>query len=124
MMESKKGFRAIARNLPMSPTKIRPIAAQVRRKPVVEAVAILESLPHKGARFLVKVIQSAMANAIYQDKNLDEETLHIKELLIDGGPSRKTIWPRGHGRMDRQIKRSSHISVVIDQEASANGTKS
>ncbi len=123
-MKSKKGFRAIARNLPMSPTKIRPIADQVRRKHVVDAIAILESLPQKGAKFLVKVIESAMANAMYQDKNLDEETVYIKELLVDGGASRKTIWPRSHGRMDRQIKRSSHISVVIDQEGTANGTES
>ena len=53
-MEAKKGFRAIAKNLPMSPSKIRPIADHVRRKKVVEAVAILESLPHKGAGYLKK----------------------------------------------------------------------
>jgi large subunit ribosomal protein L22 len=116
-MDVKKGFRAIAKNLPMSPTKIRPIADHVRRKKVVEAVAILESLPNKGAGYLKKVIESAAANAMYQDQNVDEESLYIAELLVDGGPSRKTIWPRSHGRADRQIKRSSHISVILDQKA-------
>ncbi len=116
-MEAEKGFRAVSRNLPMSPSKIRPIADNVRRKSYVEAVAILESLPHKGAGFLRKTIQSAAANAMYQDQNLDEDSLFVAELLVDGGPSRKTIWPRSRGRADRQIKRSSHISVVLGRKA-------
>ena len=116
-MEAKKGFRAVSKNLPMSPSKIRPVADHVRRKPYVDAIAILESLPNKGALYLRKVIQSAAANAMYQDQNLDEEMLFVSELLVDGGPSRKTIWPRSRGRADRQIKRSSHISVVLDQKA-------
>ena len=116
-MEAKKGYRAVSKNLPMSPSKIRPIADHVRKKSYIDAVAILESLPNKGAGYLKKVIESAAANALYQDQNLDEESLFVAELLIDGGPSRKTIWARSRGRADRQIKRSSHISVVLDQKA-------
>jgi large subunit ribosomal protein L22 len=116
-MEAKKGFRAVSKNLPMSPSKIRPIADHVRLKPYADAIAILDSLPNKGAGFLKKVISSAAANAMYQDQNLDEDSLFVAELLVDGGPSRKTIWPRSRGRADRQIKRSSHISVVLDQKA-------
>ena len=71
-MEAKKGFKARATNLPMSPTKIRPIADNIRRKPYVEAVAVLEALPNKGARLLKKVIQSAAANALHQNDMLDE----------------------------------------------------
>jgi large subunit ribosomal protein L22 len=116
-MEAKKGYRAVSKDLPMSPSKIRPIADHLRRKPYTDAIAILDSLPHKGAGYLRKVIQSAAANAMYQDQNLDEDSLFVAELLVDGGPSRKTIWPRSRGRADRQIKRSSHISVVLDQKA-------
>jgi large subunit ribosomal protein L22 len=116
-MEAKKGYRAVSKNLPMSPSKIRPIADHLRRKPYTDAIAILDALPHKGAGYLRKVIQSAAANAMYQDQNLDEDSLFVAELLVDGGPSRKTIWPRSRGRADRQIKRSSHISVVLDQKA-------
>ena len=116
-MQARKGYRAVSRNLPMSPSKIRPIADHVRSKSYLDALALLESLPHKGAGFLKKVISSAAANAMHQDQNLDEENLVIAELLVDGGPSRKTIWPRSRGRADRQIKRSSHISVVLDREA-------
>jgi len=116
-MEAKKGYRAVSKNLPMSPSKIRPIADHVRKKSYIDAVAILESLPNKGAGYLKKVIESAAANALYQDQNLDRECLFVAELLIDGVPSRKSLWERSRGRADRQIKRSSHISVVLDQKA-------
>jgi large subunit ribosomal protein L22 len=118
-MEEKKGYSAVAKYLPMSSSKIRPIADNIRRKPYTEAVAILESLPNKGAKFLRKVIQSAAANAMNKNKTLDESVLYIKELCIDEGPSRTTIWPRSRGRADRLIKRSSHISVIVDEIAKA-----
>lgn len=114
-MEAKKGYKAIAKNLPMSPTKIRPIADNVRRKSYTDAIAILENLPNKGAKFLKKVIQSAAANALNQNNMLDEESLYIKELLVDGGPIQKRLWPRSRGRADRLLKRSSHISVVVEE---------
>ena len=79
-MDAKKGYSANARHLMISPTKLRRIADNVRRKPYSEAVAILEILPQRGARYLNKVIQSAAANALVQNKNLDEEMLFIKEL--------------------------------------------
>jgi len=114
-MEAKKGYKAIAKNLPMSPSKIRPIADNIRRKPYSEAVAILENLPNKGAKFLKKVIQSAAANALNQNNMLDEDSLYIKELMVDGGPIQKRMWPRSRGRADRLLKRSSHISVVVEE---------
>jgi len=115
-MEATKGYRALLKNLPMSPSKIRPIANHIRRKSYIDAIAILDAFPQKGAGYLKKAIQSAAANAMYQDQNLDEESLFVTELLVDGGPSRTTIWPRSHGRADRQIKRSSHIRVVLDHK--------
>jgi len=114
-MEAKKGYKAVAKNLPMSPTKIRPIADNIRRKPYAEAVAILENLPNKGAKLLVKVVKSAAANALNQNNMLDEDSLYIAELMVDGGPIQKRMWPRSRGRADRLLKRSSHISVVVDE---------
>ena len=63
-MEGKKSYRAHARYLHMSASKVRRVADQVRKKPYGDAIAILEALPHKGARLLKKVIQSAAANAL------------------------------------------------------------
>jgi len=109
------GYRANVPFLRLSPTKIRRIADHLRRKPYVEVVALLDVLPHKGARLLKKVIQSAAANALSRNKALDEQMLYVKELLIDGGPTMKRMWARGRGRADRLLKRSCHISVVIDE---------
>ncbi len=116
-MEAKKGYKAHAKHLMISPTKLRRIADNVRRKPYVEAVALLEALPHKGARFLEKVVKSAAANALVQNKDLDEEMLYISELQINEGPRIKRIWPRSKGRRDILLKRMSHISVIVDEIA-------
>ncbi|MFA6689841.1 MAG: 50S ribosomal protein L22 [Sphaerochaetaceae bacterium] len=117
-MEAKKGYRAVAKYLMVSPTKVRPVANLVRRKPYVEAVAILEAMPQKGARLILKALQSAGANAMSQNKKLDEEQLVVSELLIDEGPRLKRVWPRSHGRRDILLKRMSHITVVVDEKAS------
>ncbi len=117
-MEANKGYRAIAKYLMVSPSKVRPVADIVRRKPYVEAVAILEAMPQKGARLILKVLQSAGANAMNQNKKLDEEQLVVTELLVDEGPRLKRVWPRSHGRRDILLKRMSHITVVVDEKAS------
>jgi len=109
------GFRAEVPFQRVSATKIRRVADNVRRKPYTEAIALLEVLPHKGARLLRKLIQSAAANALAQNKNLDEQMLYVKEVLIDVGPTMKRMWARGRGRADRLLKRSCHISVVVDE---------
>jgi large subunit ribosomal protein L22 len=111
----KKGYKASARFLMVSPFKVRRVADNVRRKPYSEALAILESMPHKGARLLRKVISSAAANALYVNKKLDEDMLYIRDLQVNEGPRMKRIWPRARGRADRLMKRMSHISVVLDE---------
>ena len=119
-MEHKKGYFAQARFVRISPTKVRPIANQIRKRPYSEAIAVLENLPQKGARLLYKVISSAGANALYNNKSLDEDMLYIKDLQINEGPRMKRMWARGRGRADRLIKRMSHISVIVDEIAGVN----
>jgi large subunit ribosomal protein L22 len=113
VVEAKKGYSAQARYLHMAASKVRRVADHIRRVPYPQAVSILESLPHKGARFLTKVVKSAASNALYENKKLDEEMLYIKELLVNEGPQQKRVWARG--RADRLIKRSCHIIVVVDE---------
>jgi large subunit ribosomal protein L22 len=110
-----RGYSANVPFLRLSATKVRRVADNVRRKPYVEAIALLDVLPHKGARLLRKLIQSAAANALSQNKNLDEQMLYVKELRVDVGPTMKRMWTRGRGRADRFLKRTCHISVVIDE---------
>jgi len=114
-MEAKKGYRAQGNYILMSPTKMRRVANEIRRKPYSEAIALLESLPQKSAGIIKKIIQSAAANALVQNKQLDEEMLYIKDLKINEGPRYKRIWPRARGRRDILLKRLSHVSVVVDE---------
>jgi large subunit ribosomal protein L22 len=114
-MVEKTGYRAKASYVLVAPTKVRRVAGHVRRKPYTEAIAILESVPHKGARLLKKVIQSAASNALYQNKELDEDMLYVRELLINEGPRLRRIWYRARGRADMLHKRMSHITAVVDE---------
>lgn len=114
-MAAKSGYRAIARYVLVSPFKVRPVADSVRRRPYTEAVAILDNLPQKGAQLISKVIKSAAANALVQNKDLDEEMLYVKELRIDEGPRLRRVWFRARGRADLLLKRMSHIIAVVDE---------
>jgi large subunit ribosomal protein L22 len=62
-----------------------------------------------------KVVQSAAANALYANKNLDEDMLYIKELRVDEGPRLRRVWFRARGRADLIHKRMSHITAVVDE---------
>jgi large subunit ribosomal protein L22 len=120
------GYRADVPFQRVSATKVRRVADNIRRKPYVEAIALMAVLPHKGARLLSKLIQSAAADALAQNKNLDEGMLYVKEVLVDVGPTMKRMWARGRGRADRLLKRSCHLSVVVDEVGAkevANGSE-
>ena len=114
-MAEKSGYRAVARYLLVSPFKVRPVADAVRRRPYPEAIAILDHLPQKGASLIRKVLKSAAANALVQNKDLDEEMLYVRELRIDEGPRLRRVWFRARGRADLLRKRMSHITAVVDE---------
>jgi large subunit ribosomal protein L22 len=119
MKETKTGYRAVSKFLIGSPYKIRPVADLVRRCPYPEAVSILENMPNKGARLIRKTVKSAASNALSNNKKLEEDMLYVREIYIDEGPRLKRIWFRGRGRADMQLKRMCHITVVVDETASA-----
>ena len=115
MVRGKRGYTAHGRFLRISPSKVRPLADLVRRQPYAEALALLETMPHKGAALLRKTIKSAGDNALFQNEDLDEETLYVRELQVLDGPRLKRIWVRGRGRADRQVSRLCHISVAVEE---------
>jgi large subunit ribosomal protein L22 len=118
-METKSGYKAVSKFLIVSPFKIRPVADLIRRKPYPEAISLLENMPHKGARLIRKTVKSAASNALGRNKQLDEDMLYIKEVMIDEGPRMKRIWFRARGRADMLLKRLCHITVVIDETGKA-----
>lgn len=113
MIDAAKGHVARARYLRISPRKVRPLADSVRRRPYVEALALLEALPHKGAKALRKVVKSAADNALVQNENLDEEGLYVSHVEVHDAPRMKRIWVRGRGRADRKFKRMCHVTVAV-----------
>lgn len=113
MIDAAKGHTASARYLRISPRKVRPLADSVRRKPYVEALALLDALPHKGARALRKVVKSAADNALVHNEQLDEEALYVSHVEVSDAPRMKRVWVRGRGRADRLLKRMCHIVVAV-----------
>jgi large subunit ribosomal protein L22 len=107
--------KAVARHIRISPQKARLVADVVRGLEVDKAITTLRFMPKKGARILRKVIESAVANAS-QSQEIDVDTLYVKTIFIDGGPTLKRIRPRAMGRASRILKRTSHITVVLDEQ--------
>ena len=107
--------RAIAKGIRISAQKARLVADIVRGMSVDKAINTLNFMPKKGAFILRKVLDSAIANATQNDK-VDVDNLYIKKIFIDGGPSLKRIIPRAQGRATGIIKRTSHITVILDEQ--------
>ena len=116
-MAEKKGYVATPKFLIASPTKVRPVARVIYKKSCSEAMAILENMPQKGARLIKGTLKSAVANALFANKNLDEDMLYVKEIRIDEGPRLKRVWFRARGRADQLLKRMCHITVIVDEKA-------
>lgn len=110
-------YRSTHRHARISARKVRPLADLVRGKFADEALEILRYQPHRGARMLEKVIQSAVGNAQDTEQN-GGESYNVTELVvvdarIDGGPMFKRFQPRSRGQAFTILKRTSHISVVL-----------
>ncbi len=106
--------RAVGKYIRISPQKARLVADVVRGMNVDKALSALKFMPKKGAVILRKVVESAVANATQNDQ-VDVDHLFIKKIIIDGGPSLKRIMPRAMGRATKIIKRTSHITVILDE---------
>jgi large subunit ribosomal protein L22 len=88
---------------------------QVRGMKAAEALNQLTFAPQKGARLLKKLIHSAVANA-EQNSGMDVDTLYVKRIYADQGPTLKRWLPRAMGRATRIRKRTSHLTVVLDEK--------
>ncbi|MCI5144315.1 MAG: 50S ribosomal protein L22 [Candidatus Electrothrix sp. AR3] len=106
--------RAVAKYIRISPQKARLVADVVRGKDVESAITTLRFMPKKAAKILRKVLESAVANA-EQTETIDVDTLYVKEIQINGGPMLKRFRPRAMGRATKILKRTSHITVVVDE---------
>ena len=106
---------ATAKGVRMPDRKVGVVAALVRGRTVEDALVILEHTPKRSAKVLIKVINSAKANADF-NHGYKPQTLRISEISVTPGPSLKRIRPAARGRALPYLKRSSHIRVVVDGE--------
>jgi large subunit ribosomal protein L22 len=95
--------------------KARLVADLVRGKPVEEALGLLQFTPKKAAGMIRKVIQSALDSAS-KSSGVDEDRLFVSRITIDEGPIAKRWTPRAMGRATRIRKRTSHISVALEEQ--------
>ncbi len=114
-------YQAIHRHARISARKVRPLADLIRGLRADDALSVLGSQPHRGARMLEKVLRSAMANA--EDRRASNlANLVVVEAKVDGGPMFKRIRPRARGTAFTILKRTSHISVAVDVPAGSPST--
>ena len=107
--------QATAKGVTISPKKLKWVVQTVRGKRVNEALDILKFLPSPAAKEVANVVKSAAANA-ENNLLLNPEDLRIVGIYANKGPVLKRLRARPRGRAGRIIKRSSHITVVVDEE--------
>ncbi len=110
--------KASAKYMRISPRKVHKLIGAVKGKPVETALNILKFMPQKAAGILEKVIRSAVANAD-QNSDVDVDLLVVRNVVADQGPTLKRWRARARGRATRILKRTSHITVILDEESSA-----
>jgi large subunit ribosomal protein L22 len=106
---------ATAKYVRVSPRKAGDMARLIRGKKVADAKAILALSPRAAAKLVGKVLDSAVANA-ENNHDLDADDLYVVQAYVNGGPTLKRFRPRAMGRASRIRKRTSHITVSVDEK--------
>ena len=105
---------AVARYVRISSRKAKIVLDLIRGKKADEAQAILMYTPKSAAPVALNVLNSAIANA-ENNLELNRDSLYVAETYANQGPTLKRYWPRSHGRADQILKRTCHITIVLDQ---------
>ena len=112
--QKDKRPRAVAKYVRISSRKVKAVIDLIRGKQVMEAKAILMHTPKSASEPVEKLLDSAIANA---ENNLElvKDNLYVAEVYADQGPTLKRYRPRAQGRATRIRKRTSHITIVLDE---------
>lgn len=100
--------------LRMSPSKVRLVLDEIRGKKVDDAIAILSLSEKVAAEPILKLLNSAIANA-ENNLGMNRDELYVAETYANEGPTLKRIRPRARGRATRIRKRTSHVTIILDQ---------
>jgi large subunit ribosomal protein L22 len=112
LLGDQPGAFASARFVRITPMKARRVVDMVRGLPVDEALSLLQFAPQAASETVYKVLESAIANA-ETTEGLDTEDLVVSVARVDEGPTMKRWRPRAQGRATRILKRTSHITLVV-----------
>ena len=107
--------RATLRYARISPRKVSIVMDLIRNKPLAEAQAILQYTPKAACEPLLKLVNSAAANA-ENNFDMDRNNRYVAECYVCPGPTLKRIMPRAQGRAYRILKRTSHMTVVLKEK--------
>lgn len=107
--------RAYLRGLRITPRKVGIVLDLIRNKPVGTAAAILRNTPKAASAPLLKLLNSAVANA-ENNHAMDVSQLYVKACYAGPGPTLKRMMPRGRGSADRILKRSSNITMILAEK--------
>lgn len=107
--------KAIAKYIRISSRKVRIVIDLIRGKQVDEALAILRFMPKAASPVVEKVLLSAIANAENNPPYLNRDNLYVAEVYANQGPTLKRFMPRAKGSASPILKRSSHITVILDE---------
>ena len=105
----------MTRYLRIAPRKARLVVDMIRGRRVEQALGILEFTSRRAARLIAKTVKSAVANA-ESNQNVDVDRLYVKRAYVDEGPTLKRFMPRAHGRATPILKRTSHVTIVVDEK--------
>jgi large subunit ribosomal protein L22 len=100
----------------VSPRKARLVIDMIRGRYVQEALDILGDSPKAVAETIRKIVRLAVSNAENNEEVADVDALYIKEAYVDQGPTMKRFRPRAMGRATRIRKRTSHITIILDEK--------
>lgn len=106
--------KAVLKYVRISPQKVKNISGAVKGKPVEIGLDILKFMSKKSAVIVEKIVRSAVSNAD-QNPDIDIDSLIIKDIIVDQGPTLKRFRARARGRGSRILKRTSHITVILDE---------
>lgn len=107
--------KAVLKYVRISPRKVYIMIDAVKGKPIETALEILKFMPQKAAAIVEKIIRSAVSNAD-QHPDIDVDSLVIRNIIADQGPTLKRFKARARGRGARILKRTSHITVILAEE--------
>ena len=107
-------WRAIHKYARISPRKVRLVADLIRGRGVQDALNLLKFSPNRAAVMVSKVLTSAIANANEAEANVED--LIVDRAFVDEGPTIKRFQPKDRGRANPIMKRTTHITVVVEQE--------